>query len=157
MERVQFGNGLWKVGIFLVMEREKMVTTLNRKKKKTPPSIINHGIYSIVGNHLVELETGLMNCGVWSQRGWGLYCGKILKDSLKNLVGIREAMQGFDCRNDIISSAKLTSQWCENALGQRIWGLTRFGNFTNRCQEHTLRFRSVCFYFCGKSDFESSE
>lgn len=38
----------------------------------------------------------------------GLYCGKVLEDGLKDLGGIREVMQGFDCRNDIISSAKLT-------------------------------------------------
>jgi len=32
MEREQFGNGLCKVGTFLVVEREKMVTPLHRRK-----------------------------------------------------------------------------------------------------------------------------
>lgn len=35
-------------------------------------------------------------------------CGKALEDGLKNLGGLREATQGFDCRNDIISSAELS-------------------------------------------------
>lgn len=49
------------MGIFSVVEREKMVTGLHRRKKT--PGIISHGIYSVVGNHLVELETVSMNCG----------------------------------------------------------------------------------------------
>lgn len=104
-----------------------MVTTFIGKK------IVMSGIYSVVGNHLVELEKGWMNCVVRSRRSLVLHCGKILKDKLKNLVGIREAMEAFDYNNDIISSAKLIQQWCESRLGQRIWKLKRFGNFTNRC------------------------
>lgn len=49
-------------------------------------------VYSIIWNHLVELKTG----------GWIVYmrlarfkdiCGKILRDRLKNMVGIREERQ----------------------------------------------------------------